>query len=131
MNYESVENHASPESTYRSYVELGGIINEKDYHAVMTSWSLGFLDKKSLSVQNSVKQVEGMVRYSGIFLGDSEDALDQRVALYTILRCGVLSGKNDQHIVMCDQRLFFEVLRILGDSDSLKKLVLAYPNVSF
>ncbi|MEK6817382.1 MAG: hypothetical protein AABX80_01145 [Nanoarchaeota archaeon] len=35
------------------------------------------------------------------------------------------------HSQMCDQRLFAEALRMLGNVDALNKLIRAHPHISF
>lgn len=62
-------------------------------------------------------------------LHNSEDALDQRTILYGILRTDANAGEKYHHSQMGDQQLFAEALRMLGDEQSLKKLIEAYPNI--
>ncbi len=79
-----------------------------------------------------VEQVKEIAKYSGIELRDSGDTLDPRIVLYVILRGDVRpEGVKHHHSQMSDQRIFGEVLRMLGDVDSFDKLVKAHPHISF
>ena len=110
--------------SYQQYRELGGIINEEDYQSALDrAQSTARLDNESL-----VAQVELIAKVSGITLHNSEDILDQRTILYGILRTDTNSGEKYHHNRMGDQQLFAEALRMLGDTDSLKKLIEAHPN---
>lgn len=116
------------ENSYQHYTEIGGIINEKDYQSVLTrSKHTTTLDKYSIA------QAENIARISGIVLHNSKDSLDPRVIVYGILRSDTKSKEEAEyhHSDMSDQRLFAEALRMLGDADSLKKLIEAHPNISF
>ncbi len=135
------------EHNYEQYKRLGGIINEKDYqsaldraknittlerpdflrngHSVSRAKDIMILDKELIS------QAETMARVAGITLRNSEDALDPRTILYGILRRDTNPGVEYHHSQMSDQRLFAEVLRMLGDADSLQKLIETHPNISF
>jgi|SRR3989338_10054939 len=111
--------------SYRQYQEFGGIINEKDYQNVLTrAENMATLDNKSL-----ILQIESIAKVSGIILRNSEAALDKRIILYGILRTSVNAGEKYHHSQMGDQQLFAEALRMLGDKDSLQKLIKAYPNI--
>ena len=124
-----------PENNYQHYLELGGIINEKDYQSALDRMnSVHTLDRKDPQVIDSIRQVVDMARYAKIELGDSEDVvdIDPRIVLYVILRLDVgPEGVKYHHSQMSDQRIFGEVLRMLGDANSLNKLIKAYPNISF
>ncbi len=77
-------------------------------------------------------QAENIAKFAGIELHNTEDAIDKRIALYAILRSDVKpKGVEHYHSDMSDQRLFAEVLRMLGDDESLDKMIVAYPNISF
>lgn len=114
------------EASYRRYVELGGIINEKDCRSALSRAG----KTTTLSV-SSMAQVEGMAKRAGIVLHNSEDSPDPRAILYGILRSDRVPEPKYHHSQMSDQRLFAEALRMLGDADSLKKVIEAYPNISF
>ena len=119
--------------SYRHYLELGGIINETDYqNAIDRMHSTRMLERKDPQVRSSIMQVWIMAEYSGIRLNNLEDVSDSRIVLYVILRGDVESdGVKYHHSQMSDQRIFGEVLRMLGDTDSFSKLVKAYPHISF
>ncbi len=131
MNSRLLDSQVLPESSYSQYLALGGTITSEDYNSARQACCYSTFKNRSLSINIQITQVEGIARHSGILLEDSKIVLDKRIALYIHLRSICLSDeKNDRHIHMCDQRLFGEVLRILGDSSSLKKLLLTYPNIS-
>ena len=118
-------------NSYQHYMELGGIINEKDYQSALDRSKQTITLDKTSEVQ--VSEVSGIARFSRIALHNSKDSLDPRVALYIILRSDFKSKEEVEyhHSDMIDQRIFAQVLRMLGDADSLKKLIEAYPNISF
>lgn len=118
-----------PGNSYQRYLELGGIINEKDFESALNRMN----NVRTLDMNSSrVQQVADIARYAKIGLSGSEDVLDPRVALYVILRSDVRpKGVRYHHDQMSDQRILGEVLRMLGDADSLDKLIKAFPNISF
>ena len=119
-------------SDYRRYLELGGIINEKDYQSANDRMNSCTLETGSPRVRNSIKQVRVIAEHLGIELTGPGDILDPRIILYVILRSEVRpEDVKHHHSQMSDQRIFGEVLRMLGDEDSLDKLVKAHPNISF
>jgi len=123
------------EVSYRRYLEWGGIINETDYRSAidrMPGMCRIIMFESSSSMLSRVEQVKGIARYSGFELSDSEDTLDPRIVLYVILRGDIRpEGVKYHHDQMSDQRIFGEVLRMLGDTDSFDKLVKAHPHISF
>jgi len=123
------------ESGYQSYLESGGIINEMDYQSAidrMSGMRRVIMFENSSSMLSRVGQVREMARYSGIALSDSGDTPDPRIVLYVILRGDTRpTGVKYHHDQMSDQRIFGEVLRMLGDTDSFDKLVKAHPHISF
>ena len=107
------------EFPYQHYKELGGRINEIDYANALARAGSAYeaLPDTSLRV---------IAEYAGIVLTPS------MIRLYHILR----NDKKPEevkyhHAQMGDQPLFAEVLRMLGDTDSLNKLIAKYPNTSF
>ncbi len=111
---------------YEQYQELGGIINREDYeNALARARDAATAPEKML-----VGQAELMAEFAGIELHNTKDAIDQRITLYETLRA---DSKPEEikyhHSQMSDQRLFAEVLRMLGDTDSLNKLIGAYHKV--
>ena len=135
MNKEIFEKETADnlENNYQHYLELGGIINEKDYQSALDRMNNAYaLDKKSPGIRNSIQQAVDMARYAKIELNDSEDVHDSKILLYVILRLDVKPEDVEyHHSQMSDQRIFGEVLRMLGDADSLDKLIKAYLNISF
>ena len=123
------------EISYRRYLELGGIINETDYRSAigrMPGIRRVIMFENGGSIQSRVGQVRGIAKYSGIELRGSEYIPDPRIVLYVILRWDTRpKGVKYHHDQMSDQRIFGEVLRMLGDTDSFDKLVKAHPHISF
>lgn len=113
--------------SYRQYWESGGIINEKDYESVLTrARNTTTLDK------TLIQQAENIAKFAGIELNNTEDGIDQRIILYGILRSDVKPEEvKSHHSQMSDQGLFVEALRMQGDTESLDKMIRAYPNISF
>lgn len=112
---------------YQQYQELGGIINEKDYQSALARAK----DTTTLNI-TLIKQLEFIARVAGIELRNAKDSIDQRTMLYGILRTDTgPEGVKYHHSQMSDQRLFAEALRMLGDTDSLNKLINTHPNISF
>ena len=120
-------------NNYQHYLELGGIINEEDYKSALDRMNnTRALDRKNPQVIDSRRQVADIARYAKIELNDSEDVLDPKIVLYVILRLDVgPEGVEYHHSQMSDQRIFGEVLRMLGDADSLDRLIKSYSNISF
>lgn len=117
-------------SGHQRYLELGGIINEEDYQSALDR----MINMSTLNRENPrVRQAVDIARYSGIKLNDSKSGVfDPRVVLYVILRNDIRpEGVKYHHDQMSDQRIFGEVLRMLGDAASLDKLIKAFPNISF
>jgi hypothetical protein len=116
------------ERGYGQYHALGGIINEKDYESALAR------AKQAATLENKqmIAQAESIASASGITLQNTKDALDPRTVLYGILRGDTKpEGVQYHHSQMSDQRLFAEALRMLGDADSLQKLISTYGNISF
>lgn len=119
---------------YEQYRELGGIINKDDYENALARARDAVIASEKTPLQETelMAEAENMAKFAGIELQDAKDANDPRVKLYAILRVDSKPKKvKYHHSQMSDQRLFAEVLRMLGDTDSLKKLISAYPNISF
>jgi len=112
--------------TYNKYQELGGIINEKDYVSALER-----AEKTATFNRTLIQQAENIAEYAGIVLENS-GGIDPKVKLYAVLRADNKPKDVEyHHSQMSDQRLFAEALRILGDVDSLNKVITAYPNISF
>ena len=110
---------------YQRYRELGGVINEKDYESALAMARNAITPNGML-----IKQAELIAQTAEIELCNAKGAVDQRVILYGVLRTDTRPEKTQyHHSQMCDQRLFAEALRMLGDVDSLNKLVDAYHKV--
>ena len=114
------------EESYHRYRKLGGIINEQDYKSALArAESVATFDKTRRT------QAEGIARFAKIELHNVEGVIDPRIKLYVILRGDVRpEGVKHHHDEMSDQRLFAEALRMLGDAESLDKMIEAYPNIS-
>ncbi len=112
---------------YERYRKLGGIINEKDYgSALARTRNTATLDT------TLIKQLEYIARIARIELHSTKNAIDQRIILYVVLRTDTAPKEvKYHHSQMSDQRLFAEALRILGDVDSLNKLINTHPHISF
>ena len=125
------------ESNYQRYQKLGGIINEKDYNATLEkARNLKVLDRTgryaAQEIKNTIRHGNYIAEFSGIELNTSEDALDSKILLYVILRLDTKPEDTKyHHSQMSDQRIFMEVVRMLGDADSVEKLIEAYPNINF
>ena len=106
---------------FERYKQSGGIINFKDYDSAMR--------RKIETITASdtyMAQVETMADLAGIELKNTKDAIDPRVKLYGILRSDKKpKDVKEHHSDMSIQSLFAEVLRMEGDTESLKKLIKA------
>ena len=122
------------ENNYQRYLGLGGIINENDYQSALDRMNnTRTLNGNDPQVRNSILQAVEMARHAEVELNDSlETVPDPKIVLYVILRLDTKPKDVEyHHSQMSDQRIFGEVLRMLGDVDSFDKLVKAYPNISF
>lgn len=137
---------------------LGGIINEKDYNSALARLKEAEI-KQEMPDKHHIEQVQIMVDFAGIKLIFGEHAR-RTVTLYSILRSDrppeEVKPSNDQtgdqrksvyhngvssndakpkvkrhHSEMTDQRILVEALRMLGDVESLDKMIKKYPNISF
>ena len=82
------------EYNYPHYLELGGIINEKDYQSVIDRVNkTHILDRRISQVRSSIFQAVGIARHAGIELNGTEKnqdyPMDVLVVLYVILRLGI------------------------------------------
>ncbi|MDO8676100.1 MAG: hypothetical protein Q7K16_00335 [Candidatus Azambacteria bacterium] len=112
---------------YERYQELGGIINEKDYKSALTRAK----DITAIDTELT-EQLKSIARLAGIELHNTKNVLDQRTILYGVLRTDTKPKVvKYHHSQMSDQRLFAEVLRMLGDVDSLSRLINTHPHISF
>ena len=112
-------------NSYEQYKSLGGIINEKDYaNALTRAKNVKAVDSHALA------QAQVMANVAGIALEDPEEDIDPRVALYAVLRGDTnIDREKHHHSQMSDQRLFAEMLRMLGDTTALKKFLAAHPHI--
>ena len=111
---------------YDRYRELGGIINEKACKSALEK-----AEKTAAFHKFLIGQAENIARHAGIVL-DNSGGVDPRVKLYAVLRSdNKPEDERDHHSQMSDQRLFAEAVRMLGDADSLNKIIAAYPHISF
>ncbi|MBI2637811.1 MAG: hypothetical protein HYW88_02830 [Candidatus Sungbacteria bacterium] len=112
---------------HQRYVALGGIINEVDYTDALSRIKSPFMPSKA-----EIQEAENIGKFAGIELHNTKNVVDKTTMLYAVLRNDSKpEGVTYHHSQMSDQRLFAETLRMLGDADSLKKLISAYPNISF
>ncbi|MDO8504751.1 MAG: hypothetical protein Q7S36_02760 [Candidatus Liptonbacteria bacterium] len=117
----------APENNYEQYKSLGGIINENDYQSALDRMDSAKELKKDSS---QIIQALNMSLYAKIELNGPEKSADPRVLLYATLREDAGPKDNTYHYSqMSDQRLFAEALRMLGDEDSLKKMVETLPHI--
>ena len=115
------------DNCYQRYQELGGIINENDYRSAL----LRAINASTLN-KTRTAQAENIARVSGIELYGTEDNPNPITILYGVLRADIRPEKvRHHHSQMCDQNLFAEALRMLGDVDALNKLIHAHPHISF
>jgi|SRR3989344_3133999 len=138
---QSLEMGKSSEVNYGQYTskEVGGIINEGDYNSALTraedvitldDLKALYIDRKDINVGAGIKQAVNMARFAGIELHNTEDALDERVKLYVILRNDKrLKGEKHHHDTMGNQQIFVEALRMLGDYGSVEKMKITYDRV--
>ncbi len=111
---------------YGKYQELGGIINKKDCISALER-----AEKATVINKHLIRQAENIAKYAGIIL-DNSGGVDPKVKLYAVLRAdNKPEDVKHHHSQMSDQRLFTEAARMLGDIDSLNKMIAAYPNISF
>ncbi len=122
-----MQNAEKENNYYERYKKLGGIINEKDYESALAR------AKNTTTLDIAlIKELEFIARIAGIKLRNTKDTIDQRTILYGILRTDAKpEGVKYHHCQMSDQRLFAEVLRMLGDVDSLNKLINTHPHIAF
>ena len=128
MNSNIFEIHPNKkeEESYHRYRKLGGIINEQDYKSALARAESATTFDKTLKAQ-----AEGIARFAKIELHNIGGVIDPRIKLYAILREDVRpEGVERHHDEMSDQRLFAEALRMLGDVESLEKMIEIYPNIS-
>ena len=114
-------------NNYQRYLELDGIINEKDYtNALKRANSATELNETLL------KQGENIAKFASIELSSIGEAVDPRIILYGILRRDTRpKGVRYHHDQMSDQRIFVEALRMLGDIESMEKMIEKHPHISF
>lgn len=121
-NMRDVEQENDP---YLRYQKRGGIINREDYeNALRRSTEIAAVSGITM------KQAKHIATFAGIELQNAENRDDPRIKLYAILRSDEKPEEIKwHHAQMSDQRLFAEVLRILGSTDALNKLIDAYHKV--
>ncbi|GEM_PF-3168975 len=116
---------------YQNYLALGGTINKEDYESILKkAETLKIRNSTDPSVECCIRQLENMARFSGIELHNEGVIPGSKIMLYVSVRVDFKNGGlQDHYTQLNDQRMFAEVLRILGDADSLKKLSQAYPHI--
>ena len=118
---------------YERYQELGGRINQEGYERILLR--AGGAPAPSTV---SIAQAKGIANFAGIVLDNETSGVDKRVALYGIMRNDSVPTDpensplyKNHYTRMSDQQLFAEVLRMVGDNDSLQKLISSHPHTSF
>jgi len=118
--------------SYEDYQSLGGTINEADCQSAFDRMKNPTESElNNPQIQTAIRQGENIAKIAGIVLEAQEKGNpDPRVLLYAFLRTGIHPEEvKDHHTQMGDQPLFGEVLKMLGDKESLEKLIEAYPNI--
>ena len=93
---------------YELYLKLGGVSKRKNYRSALHE------AETITPSESSMMQAENMAQRAKIEL--QKDGIGHVVRLYAALR------GNERYAQESDQKVFAEALRMLGDSDSLKKL---------
>ncbi|KKU53091.1 MAG: hypothetical protein UX74_C0005G0025 [Parcubacteria group bacterium GW2011_GWA2_47_10b] len=112
-----------PENAERNGYELyrgaGGIIDdENDYNSALEhAKNMKMINKHMIEQAGLISQI------SDIVLSPLQEAL------YSVLREDTNLAKKYHYNQKGDQFLFAEVLRMLGDTESLKKVMDAHPNI--
>ncbi|OHA05820.1 MAG: hypothetical protein A2934_04505 [Candidatus Sungbacteria bacterium RIFCSPLOWO2_01_FULL_47_10] len=120
------QHQTEEDGTYDQYQKLGGVINEKDCIIALER-----AEKTTVFSEPLIGQAENIAKYAGIAL-DNSSGVDPKVKLYAVLRAYAKpEDAKNHHSKMSDQRLFAEAVRMLGDIDSLNKMIAAYPNIDF
>ena len=128
MNFNTCEMpHNKEEESYQQYLRLGGIINEQDCKSAL---------ERAQSATTFNKTFKGhakdIARIANIELHniEKEDILDPRVKLYVTLReDDKPEGSQNHHGQMGDKQLFVEALRMMGDTESVDKMIKAFPHI--
>lgn len=121
MNKEHLEKgvdvqNTPEENNYQRYLNMGGIINEKDYGSAMAK------AKETIEINETQRiQAENIAEHAGIELTHPEGTLDKKLILY-----GVLQSIKPKEIGRSDFRFFKETLRMLEDTNALNKLKTTY-----
>ena len=103
-------------SDYQRYLDLGGIINEKDYKSALERASDTIVDKVTADQVESIK-----------YFAKIESLNPLAVKLYGVLRSDKRPKEAERHHdEMRDQKLFREVLKMLEDTDALNKMKTEY-----
>lgn len=110
-------------TSYEQYAQLGGIINELD-HADIISRAKSAVELNKWAVM----QAESIALYSGV----GQEVLVEATPLYVVMRTDRKPADVEyHHCQMCDQRIFAEALRMIGDVEDLAKIIAAYPSIDF
>lgn len=122
----AVKEESENDKLYQAYLNLGGIINKEDWESAQTR-----AENKIDRDENRISQAEAVARIAGIELQNNEDELDKRIVLYELLRSDVQPEKvKYHHQQMTNERIFAEVLKMVGDTDSLNKFIKRYPQIN-
>jgi hypothetical protein len=114
--------------SYERYQELGGFLSHTRYERLLER------AERDISKSEPYTSHIAMIAWiSGIELDCSHDSPDERIVLYKLLRIDSyveLEAQNNPG-GWSDQRVFAEVLLVVADVDSFKKLSQAHPHISF
>lgn len=134
LNIKDVEKITNSfENNYPLYQELGGVINEEDYQRILEqARKPKALDERNPQIRSIIQQGTNIANYANIPLYNSENNFDLRIVLYVLLHTDFQpEGKSKHHGLVGDQRIFGEAVKMVGDADTLDKLIEAYPNIDF
>lgn len=122
MNFERAPGPKIEENGYVKYQGMGGILTEEEYANTLAQAR----DKKAIDAY-SLARAKKMAGSVGIEL---QKGIDPRAALYDVLRMIHIldsQGKHKYRSLLGDVHVFAEVLRILGDKESLDKFLQVHP----
>ena len=119
----------APQNDYEKYRNAGGFLSEADF-----ANALAEVKARRTVEPHSLSQAEGMAKAAGIVLESREEGIDPRVALYDVLHDMLRVDDRDINRYplsqLSDQPLFAEVLRMLGDTQSLAKFLKTHSAIS-
>jgi len=114
--------------TFKEYQELGGFLSRTHFERLLER------AERDISKSEPYRlHINMMAWTAGIEIDCSHDSSDERIVLYKLLRTDSYVDLKAQNNPVCwsDQRVFAEVLLMVADVDSFKKLKQAHPHISF